>query len=106
MRRALLRNVSLYARILHFSHKHEPKSVILYNGITNFSTRNVPRISCFSSRIRYFSSEIDVTKEAETNRDSSESSVGQTEEKKQEAAEVQDVSNKGENPLIEKRNFF
>ncbi|KAL2479075.1 Ribosomal protein S24/S35 [Forsythia ovata] len=98
MRGALLRNLSLYTRNLRFSHNLKPNPVIVNNDCTNFITSNAPIISCFSSRIRYFSSENDARKEtAESNqasRPESESSVTEPEEKKQVAAEVQDVTNK------------
>ncbi|KAL2462124.1 Ribosomal protein S24/S35 [Abeliophyllum distichum] len=98
MRGALLRNLSLYTRNLRFSPNLIPNPVVVNNDCTNFITSNAPIISCFSSRIRYFSSENDASKEtAESNqasRPESESSVTEPEEKKQVTAEVQDVTNK------------
>lgn len=89
MRGALLRNLYLHSRNLHAFNNLELKSTIS-NGCTNcyrgYSTENASLIRRFPATIRFFSSGND--------NDESESSVGNSEDKKEVTNDAADVSNK------------
>ncbi|KAL0431062.1 UNVERIFIED_CONTAM: hypothetical protein Sradi_0732200 [Sesamum radiatum] len=98
MRGALLRNFPLYIRGLHLSRNSQPYSVVS-NAYPNYCCRNYvggnapASVKLFPSWMRFFSSE-NGSPEADSNPEN-QAVVTQPEEKKEVAADVGDVNNKG-----------
>ncbi|KAL7152101.1 hypothetical protein ABFS83_04G075400 [Erythranthe nasuta] len=97
MRRALLRNFSLYTRNLHFSSNLESATVISNGFLTNYPANHVfgngPLLKSFpSTQQRFFSSENEIPNPDP--KPESETSVALPEEKKADTLEVEDVTNK------------
>ncbi|KAL3824799.1 hypothetical protein ACJIZ3_020828 [Penstemon smallii] len=95
MRGALLRNfTTLYTRNLHLSHNLKPRYIVSNNSFCSdkYITGNAPLVGIFPSSIRLFSSENE-TPDPDP-KPESETSRTPPEEKKEAAANVEDVSNK------------